>query len=82
MQSILMHGHVGPDGALELKLPPAFADVEVEVEVKVGAPSPPTKPAPPMQDWPEGYFERVFGCLEKTPMEIPQDTAIKPEDIQ
>ena len=78
MVSISLKGHVGPDGTLELRIPTKLSETDVEV-LLVLEPVKTEEAESRETGWPEGYFERTFGCLRDNPItyEPPADLEVR-----
>jgi hypothetical protein len=65
MHTITVKSHIGADGLLQLNVPTNMPDSDVEILLVLQ----PLKQASPVNHWPEGFFEKTFGCLSDDPIE-------------
>ena len=68
MVSFSMKARVKPDGSLQVAIPTGLPESEVEVLVVVRPVSAAPEEGPAIASWPEGFFERTFGCLAEDPL--------------
>ena len=68
MVSFSLKTRVMPDGTLQVAIPTGLpeADVDVLVVVRPVAAGSTRNAAP--ESWPEGFFDRTFGCLAEDPL--------------
>ena len=63
MVSFSVKARVKPDGSLEVAIPTGLPETDVDVLVVVRPLGAGDDKAPVVGSWPEGFFERTFGCL-------------------
>lgn len=65
---ILILGHVGLDGILELKIPTEFKDADLEVTATIKPVTPVSQKTPEELGWPVGFFEKTAGSFQDEPL--------------
>jgi hypothetical protein len=66
MHTITIKSHIGADGLLHLNIPTNMQDYDVEILIVLQ----PLKPiVTPKNNWPDGFFQKTYGCLKDDPIE-------------
>jgi hypothetical protein len=68
MVSFSMKARVKPDGSLQVTIPTGLPESDVDVLVVVRRVRAAREEGPAIDSWPEGFFERTFGCLAEDPL--------------
>ena len=63
-----MKARVKPDGSLQVAIPTGLPESDVDVLVVVRPVCAAPEEGPAIGSWPEGFFERTFGCLAEDPI--------------
>ncbi len=68
MVSFSVKTRVKPDGSLQVTIPTGLPETDVDVLVVVRPLPAGCEEGPAVGSWPEGFFERTFGCLGEDPL--------------
>jgi hypothetical protein len=68
MVSFSVKARVKPDGSLQVAIPTGLPESDVDVLVVVRPVCAAREEGPAIGSWPEGFFEKTFGCLAKDPL--------------
>jgi len=68
MVSFSVKTRVMPDGTLQVAIPTGLPDADVDVLVVVRPLAAGSTGSVPPGSWPEGFFDRTFGCLAEDPL--------------
>lgn len=68
MVSFSVKARVKPDGSLDVAIPTGLPETDVDVFVIVQPRRAGREEGAVVGSWPEGFFERTFGCLAGDPL--------------
>jgi hypothetical protein len=68
MASFSLKTRVKPDGTLQVAIPTGLPEADVDVLVVVRPLHASNEKGAAAGAWPEGFFDRTFGCLAEDPM--------------
>jgi hypothetical protein len=68
MVSFSVKARVKPDGSLQVAIPTGLPESDVDVLVVVRRVRAVREEGLAIDSWPEGFFERTFGCLAEDPL--------------
>jgi hypothetical protein len=68
MVSFSAKARVKPDGSLQVAIPTGLPETDVDILVVVQPVGTRREEGLPVGRWPEGFFERTFGCLAEDPL--------------
>ncbi len=68
MVSFSAKARVKPDGSLQVAIPTGLPETDVDVLVVVQPVGTGHEERPAVGRWPEGFFEKTFGCLAENPL--------------
>ena len=63
LKPMTVRSRTGPDGSLTVSVPTELPETEVEVVLVIRPVQPEDGSGNEVSGWPEGFLERMYGCL-------------------